>query len=135
MAYFASSHRVLYHDTMAQGTHHFLTNFKFQCEAREQFFFGEIVDRTPNGRSIIDAINVVTLDGYARSLAPVEVGETVGILVSIEERTPSSLRFCFRVIRRDGTPVSVGFQTIVTVSRHSGAIVVGRTPSFVRPRR
>lgn len=128
MAYFATSHRVLYHDTMAQGTHHFLTNFTFQCEAREQFLFGEIVDRTPNGRAILDEINVVTLDGYARSLAPVDVGETVGILLSVEDRSPSSLRFCFRVVRRDGTPVSCGFQTIVTVSRRTGAVVVGPEP-------
>lgn len=125
MAYFALSHRVLYHDTMAQGTHHFLTNFKFQCEAREHFFFGRIADATPDGRALLDEINVVTLDGYARSLAPVEVGDTVGILLSVEDRTPSSLRFCFRIVRRDGVPVSCGFQTIVTTSRRTGAVVVG----------
>jgi acyl transferase domain-containing protein/acyl-CoA thioesterase FadM len=121
--YFATPFRVLFHDSMAYGTHHFLTNFKFQCEAREQFFFGEVIEHTPEAKAAFDEIVLLTQQAYSRSLAPVAVGETVGILMSYEDPTLSSLRFCFRVIRRDGTPVACGFQTIVCLSQKTQELV------------
>jgi hypothetical protein len=88
MAYFAMPYRVLFHDTMALGSHHFLTNFKFQCEVREHFFFGHVIDPSAEGRALVHTLNPLTLDGYSRSLAPVMVGEKVALLMSVEERTP-----------------------------------------------
>jgi len=121
--YFATSFRVLFHDTMAYGTHHFLTNFKFQCAAREEFLFGEVIKDDPQSKAALDEIVLVTQQAYSRNLAPVAVGETVGILLSYEEPTASSLRFCFRVVARDGKPVSCGFQTMVCLSRRTQAPV------------
>ena len=123
MAYFATPFRVLFHDTMAYGSHHFLTNFKFQCAAREEFLFGEVINGDPESKAAFDEIALLTQQAYSRNLAPVEVGETVGILMSYEDPTPSSLRFCFRVVRRDGTPVSCGFQTMVCMSQKTQALV------------
>src|SRR5829696_3601010 len=110
MAYFAMPYRVLFHDTMAYGSHHFLTNFKFQCEVREHFFFGQVIDPNRDNKDLQDLL-LFTQEGYSRNLAPVSVGEKVGILLSIEEPTLSSLRFCIRVVRHDGKPVCCGFQT------------------------
>jgi acyl transferase domain-containing protein/NAD(P)-dependent dehydrogenase (short-subunit alcohol dehydrogenase family)/acyl-CoA thioesterase FadM len=113
MPYFVIPFRVQFQDTMAYGTHHFLTNFKFQCAAREEFIFGEVIKGEPQLIAAFNEVMLVTQQAYSRNLAPVAVGETVGILMSYEDPTPSSVRLCFRVVRRDGTPVSCGFQTIV----------------------
>src|SRR4029077_10988706 len=83
MGYFAWPYRVLFQDTMAYGWHHFLTNFKFQCEARENFLF-QVLLATPEGRAECEDLVLLTHDGYSRNLAPVPVGETVGILLSHE---------------------------------------------------
>jgi len=42
MAYFAMQYQVLFHDTMAYGTHHHTVNVKFQNIARETLLFGAI---------------------------------------------------------------------------------------------
>jgi malonyl CoA-acyl carrier protein transacylase/acyl-CoA thioesterase FadM len=123
MGYFAWPYRVLFHDTMAYGGHHFLTNFKFQCEAREQFFYTCLLD-TEEARAESDDLVYLTHEGYSRNLAPVTVGDTVGILLSLEEVSGSSVRCCIRVVRSDGTPVCCGFQTLVVMNR-SGQIVPG----------
>ncbi len=123
MGYFAWPYRVLFHDTMAYGGHHFLTNFKFQCEAREQFFHTCLLD-TEEARKESDDLVYLTREGYSRNLAPVTVGDTVGILLSLEDVSTSSLRCCIRVIRSDGTPVCCGFQNLVVLNR-SGQIVPG----------
>jgi 3-oxoacyl-(acyl-carrier-protein) synthase/malonyl CoA-acyl carrier protein transacylase/acyl-CoA thioesterase FadM len=123
MAFFAMPYRVLFHDTMAYGSHHFLTNFKFQCEAREHFFFSRIIDRYPEDQDLRDLL-LLTQEGYSRNLAPVRVGERVGILFSIQDHTRSSMRMCFRVIREDGKPVCCGFQSVVCTSSRTGGVIV-----------
>ena len=123
MGYFAWPYRVLFHDTMAYGGHHFLTNFKFQCEAREQFLYTCLLD-SEQARAESDQLVYLTREGYSRNLAPVTVGDTVGILLSLEDVTPSCVRCCIRVVRSDGTPVCCGFQTVVVLNR-SGQIVPG----------
>ncbi len=120
MAYFATVRRVLFHDTMAYGTHHFLTNFKFQCEAREHLFFGHVLDAAPADRAAYEDLVLLTHEAYSRNLAAVPVGDVVAVLLTIEPEGNSRFRFCFRAVRRDGTPVSCGFQTIVCLSKTSG---------------
>ena len=131
MSYFAMPSRALFHDTMAYGSHHFLTNFKFQAEAREHLFFDQIVDSSPEGKADHEKIVFLTQQAYSRNLAPVGVGQKVGILVSSEEPTLSSVRFCFRVIRQDGAPVCCGFQTMVCLSKATGNVVAA-PPSVAR---
>ncbi|HEY6561027.1 MAG TPA: SDR family NAD(P)-dependent oxidoreductase [Polyangiaceae bacterium] len=121
MAYFAVPYRILFHDTMAYGSHHFLTNFKFQCEARERLLFGEALDAVGADLSACDEYVFLTQHAEARSLAPARVGERVVILLSIEDATVSTAHFCFRVIRSDGTPISCGYQKVVILSRETRA--------------
>jgi acyl transferase domain-containing protein/NAD(P)-dependent dehydrogenase (short-subunit alcohol dehydrogenase family)/acyl-CoA thioesterase FadM len=121
MGVFAWPYRVLFEDTMAYGWHHFLTNFKFQCEAREQLLFNHWMT-TPEGRAESEDLVLLTHEGYTRNLAPVPLGDTVGVLLSHEDASPSAVRVCFRVVRSDGTPVCCGFQTVVSSTR-AGAIV------------
>jgi acyl transferase domain-containing protein/NAD(P)-dependent dehydrogenase (short-subunit alcohol dehydrogenase family)/acyl-CoA thioesterase FadM len=121
MGVFAWPYRVLFQDTMAYGWHHFLTNFKFQCEAREQLLFTHWMT-TPEGRAESEDLVLLTHEGYTRNLAPVALGDTVGVLLSHEDASPSTVRVCFRVVRSDGTPVCCGFQTVVSSTR-AGAIV------------
>lgn len=131
MAFFVLPYRVLFHDTMAYGSHHFLANFKFQCLAREQMFFEHVVDASEAGRRDHDDLILLTQQAYSRNLAPVEVGRKVAILTSVEEVSRSSVRFCFRVVRDDGEPVSCGFQTLVCISRRSRDLVPA-PPSILR---
>jgi acyl transferase domain-containing protein/NAD(P)-dependent dehydrogenase (short-subunit alcohol dehydrogenase family)/acyl-CoA thioesterase FadM len=127
MAFFAMPYRVLFQDTMAYGSHHFLTNFKFQCEVREHFFFSQITDPYPDDKDLQDLV-LFTQEGYSRNLAPVLVGERVGLLLTYEEPTRSSVRMCFRVVRQDGKPVCCGYQTMVCASRQSGGVIVAPGP-------
>lgn len=126
MSYFAVPYRVLFHDTMAYGSHHFLTNFKFQCEAREHLLFAEVL--RPGEEASFDDVLFITQQAYSRNLAPVKVGEMVGILLSIEEPTTSSTRFCFRVLRYDGAPVACGFQTVICMSRQTQQLMAAPQP-------
>jgi acyl transferase domain-containing protein/NAD(P)-dependent dehydrogenase (short-subunit alcohol dehydrogenase family)/acyl-CoA thioesterase FadM len=129
MGVFKWPYRVLFQDTMAYGTHHFLTNFKFQCEAREHLFFKYWM-ATPERRAEHEELVMLTHEGYSRNLAPVSVGDTVGILLTREDTGPSSVRMCFRVVRSDGAPVCCGYQTLV-LSNRAGAIVPA-TPAMRR---
>ena len=61
----------------------------------------------------LENIVLLTREAYAKSFTPVGVGERVVIFQTYEEPTLSTVRFCFRVIRADGEPVSCGFQTMV----------------------
>src|SRR5260221_10506483 len=93
MGYFAWPYRVLFHDTMAYGGHHFLTNFKFQGEAREQFFHTCLLD-TEEARKESDDLVYLTREGYSRNLPPVTVGDTVRILLSLRDVSTSSPPLC-----------------------------------------
>ena len=130
MSYFAMPYRVLFHDTMAYGSHHFMTNFKFQCVIREHLLFDNSLDVTTlEGKREFDKVILLTQEGYCRNLAPVRVGEKVAILLSCEEPSISTVRLCFRVVRHDGVPVTCGFQTVVCVSSETGAVV--SAPPFI----
>lgn len=130
MEFFAMPYLVMFHDTMAYGSHHFLTNFKFQCIIREHLLFDKTLDvATSEGKREFDKLILLTQQGYCRNLAPVRVGEKVAILLSVEEPTLSTVRFCFRVVRHDGVPITCGFQTIVCMSSETGAVV--SAPPFV----
>jgi 3-oxoacyl-(acyl-carrier-protein) synthase/acyl-CoA thioesterase FadM len=121
MGFFAWPYRVLFSDAEAAGWHHFLANFRFQCEAREHFLFSRVLD-TPEARAQCEGLVLRVHEGYSRNLAPVPLGDTVGILMSYEDVTASSLRCCFRVVRSDGTPVAAGFQKLVCLSRETGHV-------------
>lgn len=123
MGFYVVPYRVLFHDTMAYGTHHFLTNFKFQCIARESLFFKYIVDVSDAGQKAHQDLVLLTREGYARNLAPVEVGKQVAVFISAEAQSPSSVRFCFRVVDSQGKPITCGYQTIVTVSASDNQVV------------
>ena len=117
MPYFAMPYRVLFHDTMAYGSHHYLSNFKFQNIARETILF----DSSINGQSVweeqLKNMVLLTREAYSLNLAPVSLGQKVGILLSYEEPTRSTVRLCFRVLRQDGQPVSCGYQTMICVDK------------------
>src|SRR5262245_39162131 len=121
MAFYAIPYRVLLHDTMSYGSHHFLTNFKFQCEVRDRFFFDRVVEPFAHDKSLLD-LAPLTHEGYSRNLAPLVPGQRVAILLSFEDPTHVSVRMCFRVATADGTPVACGFQTLVCTSQKSGQV-------------
>lgn len=123
-------YRVLFHDTMAYGTHHFLTNLKFQCLAREHLFFSSVVEGTAHGRALHDDSIFLTRDAYSLNLAPVPVGGRVAILLTTESASLMSVRFCFRVVSERGEPVCAGYQTIVAIDRATQALVEG--PAWLR---
>jgi 3-oxoacyl-(acyl-carrier-protein) synthase/malonyl CoA-acyl carrier protein transacylase/acyl-CoA thioesterase FadM len=121
VGFFAWPYRVLFSDAQAPDWHHFLANFRFQCEAREHLLFSQVLS-TAEARAQCEDLLLVVHEGYSRNLAPVALGDTVGILMSYEEVTASSMRCCFRVVRSDGTPVACGFQKLVCRSRATGHV-------------
>ena len=85
MYYFAAAYTIHFDDTMAYGSHHFLTSFKFQCFARESFLFGEQIFDVAGVREALDGIHLLTADAYARNLNPAALGDRVAILLTIEQ--------------------------------------------------
>jgi len=114
--FYALPYRVLFHDTMAYGTQHFLTNFKLQCEARERLLFWRRDVSSIEERRKYDEIIFLTLNAFSRNMSSVPVGGKVAILLSVEDPAPSSARFCFRVVGEQGQPIACGFQTVVMLS-------------------
>ena len=120
MNYFATEYTIHFDDTMAYGSHHFLTAFKLQCAARESFLFGEKIFDVAGVAEALDKILLLTADAYARNLNAARLGERLAILLTIEEWHRASARFCYRVIRADGQPICAGFQTLIGVDANSG---------------
>jgi acyl-CoA thioesterase FadM len=115
-------YRVLFHDTMAYGTHHHMTNFKFQNLARETILFDSKVNGAGWEEQIKDIL-MLTREAYSLNLAPVGLGGKVAILLSYEEPTLSTVRLCFRVVAADGQPVSCGYQTMILLHKDTHQMV------------
>jgi acyl-CoA thioesterase FadM len=122
MPFFAMQYRVLFHDTMAYGTHHHMTNFKFQNIARETILFDSKVDGSGWEEQIKDIL-MLTREAYSLNLAPVGLGQKVAILLSYEDPTRSTVRLCFRVVAADGQPVSCGYQTMILMNKDTHELV------------
>ncbi|WP_224365536.1 type I polyketide synthase [Hyalangium versicolor] len=122
MHFFAVPYDVHFDDTMAYGSHHFLTNFKFQCAGREHLLFSPHFFEVPEFRRDFDQVLLLTYEGYSRNLAPANLGDRLVVLTSIEERGELSLRFCFRTLKSDGTPVACGYQTVLCADKTHGTL-------------
>ena len=129
-AFFATEYTIHFDDTMAYGSHHFLTGFKFQCASRETFVFGEFLFDTPGVPEEYDQVHFFTSDAYSRNLKSKRLGDRVAILLSLEEWGNVSARFCYRVIDADGDPVCAGFQTLVVADAKTGNPIL--TPPLVK---
>lgn len=123
MALFAMQYKVLFHDTMAYGSHHHTTNIEFQNRARETVLFGCATADQPDWREQLADLVMLTREAYSLNLEPVQLGERVAILMTYEEPTRSTVRLCFRVVHELGRAVSCGYQTMVLVHRVSGELV------------
>jgi len=118
--FFAVLYSIQFSDTMAYGSHHFLTNFRFQCDARERLLFGSPYFASARGKGELDRIKLLTVDGYTRNFSPASLGEELAILLSLEELGKTNVRFCFRVINGRGRPVTAGYQTVVAADSAGG---------------
>jgi acyl-CoA thioesterase FadM len=129
MPFFAMQSQILFHDTMAYGSHHHMTNFKFQNVARETILF----ETSVNGKRCFDEqakdIVMLTREAYSLNLAPVALGEKVGILLTYEDPTRSTFRLCFRVVDQKGQPVCCGYQTMILVHKDTYELVLA--PPFL----
>lgn len=123
MAFFAYPYLVTFDDSMAYGSHHFLTNFRFQCATREALLFRKIIDGQHDWHDEFAKVVLLTRDGYSRNMNAVDVGETVVVFMSLEDPTLSSIRLCFRVASNQGKPVACGFQSVVCVDRSGNSVV------------
>ncbi|MFZ5829216.1 MAG: SDR family NAD(P)-dependent oxidoreductase [Planctomycetota bacterium] len=128
MYYYATAYTIHFDDTMAYGSHHFLTAFKFQCFSRESFLFGEQIFDVPGVRQALDGIHLLTADAYARNLNPARLGDRVAILLTIEDWQRASATFCYRVIGAQGTPVCAGFQSLICADARTGRPTSWPTP-------
>jgi acyl transferase domain-containing protein/acyl-CoA thioesterase FadM len=117
MSFYAITYPIRFEDTMAYGSHHFLTNFRFQCAVRESLLFDHLGRVYPGSRSDYDDVVMLTRDGYSRNLAPAMLGERLAVLLSFAVPTRSSFQLCIRTINEKGEPVACGFQTIVFMDR------------------
>ncbi|WP_437331710.1 SDR family NAD(P)-dependent oxidoreductase [Sorangium sp. So ce394] len=117
--FFVVPYCVKFEDSMAYGSHHYLTNFRFQCIARETLYFAEAADGSLPHEDDRAAIRLLTTEGYSRNLSPVRVGERVAIFMTLGAVTRSSAYGYFRTVRFDGEPVACGYQRIVAVGATS----------------
>ncbi|RKH63695.1 type I polyketide synthase [Corallococcus llansteffanensis] len=122
MEFFAVPYDIHFDDTMAYGSHHFLTNFKFQCAGREHLLFSPHAFEVPEFRRDFDRVLLLTYEGYSRNLAPANLGDRLVVLTTLEERGEVSLRFCFRTLKSDGTPVACGYQTVLCADKAQGTL-------------
>ncbi|RKH46061.1 type I polyketide synthase [Corallococcus sicarius] len=122
MEFFAVPYDIHFDDTMAYGSHHFLTNFKFQCAGREHLLFSPHAFEVPEFRRDFDQVLLLTYEGYSRNLAPANLGDRLVVLTTLEERGEVSLRFCFRTLKSDGTPVACGYQTVLCADKAQGTL-------------
>lgn len=123
MAYFAMQYQVLFHDTMAYGTHHHTVNVKFQNIARETLLFHTNPDVEATWTEQLKDIVMLTREAYSLNLEPVALGGKVAILMTYEEPTRSTVRLCFRVMDHTGKPVSCGYQVMVLVHKDTHQLV------------
>ena len=123
MSYFAMQYRVLFHDTMAYGSHHYGVNFKFQNIARETILFESKVREDGDWTDQLKDIVMLTREAYSLNLTPVGLGGKVAILLSYEEPSRSTVRLCFRVLDDHGQPVSCGYQTMVVMHKDTHELV------------
>ncbi|MCP3057830.1 SDR family oxidoreductase [Myxococcus sp. K38C18041901] len=131
MGYFAVPYDIHFDDTMAYGSHHFLTNFKFQCAGREHLLFSPHFFEVPEFRRDFDRVLLLTYEGYSRNLSPANLGDRLVVLTTFEDRGEVGVRFCFRTLKRDGTPVACGYQTVLCADRATGALCA--FPDSFRP--
>ena len=123
MPFFAMQYQVLFHDTMAYGSHHHMANFKFQNLARETLLFETKVNGQESWQEQLKNILVLTREAYSLNLAPVGLGGKVGILLTYENPTLCTVRLCFRVIDQQGEPVSCGYQSMILLHKDTHEMV------------
>ena len=122
MPYFGMQYQVLFHDTMAYGSHHHMANFKFQNVARETILFETKVGGSHWQEQLKDVL-VLTREAYSLNLSPVGLGEKVAILLTYEDPSLCTVRLCFRVIDQRGEPVSCGYQTMIVIHKDTHEMV------------
>jgi acyl transferase domain-containing protein/acyl-CoA thioesterase FadM/NAD(P)-dependent dehydrogenase (short-subunit alcohol dehydrogenase family) len=118
--FFATPYAIHFDDTMAYGSHHFLTGFKFQCSARESLLYGDLIYDRPGVPEALDTVHLFTADAYCRNLRPAYLGDRLVILLSLEEWGSVSARFCYRVLNQRGDPICAGFQNHVCADPATG---------------
>ena len=123
MSYFAMQYQVLFHDTMAYGSHHHMVNFKFQNIARETILFETNVEGQKSWQEQLKDILVLTREAYSLNLGPVGLGGKVAILMTYEDPTLCTVRLCFRVIDQRGEPVSCGYQNMILMHKDTHEMV------------
>ncbi|NQW05491.1 MAG: hypothetical protein HQ485_15920 [Acidobacteria bacterium] len=116
-------YQVLFHDTMAYGTHHHTVNVKFQNIARETLLFQSNSNVEGAWVEQLKDIVMLTREAYSLNLEPVPLGGKVAILMTYEEPTRSTVRLCFRVMDHTGKPVSCGYQVMVLVHKDTHLLV------------
>lgn len=131
MAYFGMQYQILFHDTMAYGSHHHMANFKFQNVARETLLFGTQANGQGDWQEQLKDVLVLTREAYSLNLAPVALGGKVAILLTYEEPTLCTVRLCFRVLDHRGEPVSCGYQTMIVIHKETHEMVPA--PPLVTP--
>jgi acyl-CoA thioesterase FadM len=119
MAFFAMQYRMLFHDTMAYGSQHHMTNLKLQNMARETLLFESRTNGCEDWQEQLADIVMMTREAYSFNIAPVNLGEKVAVLLTYEDPSRSTVRLCFRVVRSDGKPVSCGYQTMVLIHKET----------------
>ena len=123
MAYFGMQYKILFHDTMAYGSNHHMSNFKFQNVARETILFETKVNGEKSWREQLKDVLVLTREAYSLNLAPVGLGEKVAILMTYEDPTLCTVRLCFRVLDQRGEPVSCGYQSMIVIHKDTHEMV------------
>jgi acyl-CoA thioesterase FadM len=125
MRFFAIQYQILFHDTMAYGSHHHSTNIAFQNTARETLLFLSARNGQPPWQVQLKDIIILTRETYSLNLGPAMLGEKLAVLTSYENPTRSTVRLCFRTINAEGKPIACGYQTMILMDKETLELVPG----------
>jgi hypothetical protein len=116
-------YQILFHDTMAYGSHHHMANFKFQNTIRETLLFEAKTEGQGGWHEQLKDILVLTREAYSLNLAPAGLGDKLAILLTYEDPSLCTVRLCFRVMDQRGEPISCGFQTMILLHKDTHEMV------------
>lgn len=119
MAYFTIPYQIHFEDTMAYESHHYLTNFRFQCAVREALYFSPGPQGNDLWREDLQNVVILTYEGYSRNLAPLRLGDRLLLFLTVGEMAHSSLQLCIRAVSENGIPIAVGYQRLLCIARDS----------------
>ena len=118
MGFVSVSHRVSADELSAAGNGKYLTGLRI-LDAGRDAALGDVSQRA--------GVAWLPREQYVRVIGPVDAGERVTLLVSLESAGSSTVRVCVRVVRNERDAIACAFQTLTCLSAAGDEIALPTT--------